>query len=55
MKKLFLVLSVIGLISLSSCGSQESCRGVRGYSVKQNIEKQHTQATASVTESNDMQ
>jgi len=27
MKKLLLALSVVGMISLTSCGAQENCRG----------------------------
>jgi len=27
MKKIFLAISIIGLISLTSCGAEENCRG----------------------------
>ena len=27
MKKLFFIISIIGLFSLTSCGAQEECRG----------------------------
>ncbi len=37
MKKIILILSVIGLVTLSSCGAQEDCRG-RGDNYK--IQKQ---------------
>ena len=35
MKKLFLAISIIGLFSLTSCGSQENCRGrVDNYKIE---------------------
>jgi len=37
MKKIILILSLIGLVTLSSCGAQEDCRG-RGDNYK--IQKQ---------------
>ncbi len=50
MKKLFFAFSIIGLITLSSCGAQENCRG-RG-NVNHQIEQAPTtiQAIATLTE-----
>jgi len=38
MKKLFFIVSIIGLFSLTSCGAQEECRGRADHS---KIAKQH--------------
>ena len=55
MKKIVLALSVLGLVTLSSCGAQESCRGDRGYSTTQKIEKQHITLTADAVETDNRQ
>jgi len=50
MKKYFLIISLIGLITLTSCGSQENCRG-RGDNYK--ISKsQPTQMLAVIDKNN---
>jgi hypothetical protein len=55
MKKLVLAISVIGLVTLTSCGAQENCRGDRGYTVAPKIEKQNTVITVNAVESDTRQ
>ncbi len=55
MKKLVLALSVLGLVTLTSCGAQENCRGDRGYSATQTIEKQNVVITAEAIETTNRQ
>jgi len=55
MKKLVLALSVIGLVTLSSCGAQENCRGDRGYSTTQKIEKQSIALATNTVETENRQ
>jgi len=52
MKKLVLAISVIGLITLTSCGAQENCRGDRGYFASQKIEKQNAIITVNTIDNN---
>ncbi len=37
MKKLFILFSIIGIITLTSCGAQEECRSRGSYVNKQDI------------------
>ncbi len=40
MKKFFVIISVIGLFSLTSCGAQEDCRGrADNYKIQQQTSK----------------
>lgn len=55
MKKIVLALSVLGLVTLTSCGAQENCRGDRGYSATQKIEKQNVTLTADAVETENRQ
>ena len=46
MKKLFLAFSILGLLTLSSCGAQEECRNRGAYVYQQDQPSQEIIASA---------